>query len=608
MADGVDAIPVEAAVTLDGLFRERLRRTPDWVAYRQFDEASMQWRSHSWADTALRVRRWQAGLLADGLRSGDRVAVMAPNCWDWVAFDQAALGLGLIVVPLFYRDRPDSTAYVVNHSGARLLLIGDADLWKGLADEGEMIAGLCRIVCLKPVPDAGDSRVRWIEDWLPDAQDDLMSHDRDPKGLATIVYTSGTTGRPKGVMLSHHNILSNTAAGLEAVTVLTSDRFLSFLPLSHMFERTVGYYLPMMAGATVAYSRSIRDLPEDFKSQCPTILIAVPLVFERIYRQFVERLDGMGTLSQKLIDCLIAAGWADFEHAHGRRGWSFLQLLAPIARGVVGKALLAQLGGKLRMAVSGGAALAPRISRIFLGLGIPIIQGYGLTETSPVISVNRQNDNDPKSVGRIHEGVEVRVVPPAVREEGDDPDAGDIEVRGPNVMQGYWRDDEATRAVMTPDGWFKTGDRGRLVDGRLYIVGRSKEIIVLSNGEKAPPDDMEKAISLDAWFLQAVVVGENRPYLTAIVVLNPEAWRKMATASGLAPDPAKAERDDKSKEAILKRIERSLHDFPGYAKIRDAIVADEPWTVENGFLTPTLKKRRALIFKHYENRINQLYG
>jgi long-chain acyl-CoA synthetase len=597
------AIPAATARSLDGLFRERLKRSPDKVAYTQFEEAENRWIDRSWSETAERVRRWQAGLSGEDLKPGDRVAIMAPNCWDWMACEQAALGLGLVVVPLFCRDRPDNSAYVIRHSGAKFLLIGDGDLWRGIASDKDGVENLTRAVSLQPAHDDTPSRrLRTIEEWLPPPAAELKAYDGDAGALATIVYTSGTTGRPKGVMLSHTNILTNTEGGIKACQVRPTDLFLSFLPLSHMFERTVGYYVPMMAGAVVAYARSVRDLGEDMKTQKPTILISVPLVFERIYSQFREKVEDKGPVMRWLVDLLVDAGWAEFEHAQGRRGWSPLQILAPLGRDKIGKALLHELGGRLRIAVSGGAALPAQISKVFLGLGIVILQGFGLTETSPVISVNRRETNVPASVGTLFEGVEARIV-----NAGADASGGDLEVRGPNVMLGYWQNPEATTGTMTPDGWFKTGDKARLEEGRLYIVGRTKEVIVLSNGEKVPPDDMQKAISLDPLFQQVLVIGDNRPYLAAVVSVDPAGWKKFAASHGLESDPDKADKDEKVQKALIQRIDGALRGFPGYAKIRGVVATGEAWTVENGFLTPTLKKRREVILKNYADRINQLY-
>jgi long-chain acyl-CoA synthetase len=376
---------------------------------------------------------------------------------------------------------------------------------------------------------------------------------------------------------------------LAAIPVYPEDRFLSFLPLSHMLERTVGYYVPMMAGAPVTFARSIRNLAEDLKTARPTVVISVPLVFERIYRQILERLDSMPGVARWLFDRAVALGYAEFEWRQGRRAWRPIFVLAPVVRVTIGRKVVSELGGSLRIAISGGAALARRISRIFLGLGLDIVQGYGLTETSPIVSVNRRENNDPAGVGVPLDGVAVRIA-------GDGEAGGELEVHGPSVMLGYWNNEPATRDCMTEDGWFRTGDNVRIDGGHIYIVGRSKEVIVLSNGEKAPPDDMEKAISLDPWFTQAVVLGDNRPHLSAIVVLSQAAKKTGVSGAGEA-----------SRKIILRRIEASLHDFPGYAKIKGVLVADEPWTAENGLLTPSLKKRRALIFERYDEQINRLY-
>ena len=590
MADTGDAISAIKAGTLHGLFRERLQRSPNAIAYRHFRASDSRWVDRSWEETEIQVRRWQAGLQGESLEPGMRVAVIAENGWDWVCFEQAALGLGLVVVPLFARDRGDNAAYILNNSGAALLVVENAETWMGLADHKEQLSALRRVVCLAEDPTEIDGRLNRLKEWLPaEPLAALITHESDQNDLATIVYTSGTTGRPKGVMLSHRNILSNVKAGLAAIPVYPEDRFLSFLPLSHMLERTVGYYVPMMAGAPVTFARSIRDLAEDLMTARPTVVISVPLVFERIYRQILERLDSMPGVVRWLFDRAVAIGYAEFEWRQGRHGWRPIFLLAPVVRATIGRKVVSELGGRLRIAISGGAALARRISRIFLGLGLDIVQGYGLTETSPIVSVNRREANDPASVGVPLDGVEVRIA-------GDGDAGGELEVNGPSVMLGYWKNEPATRDCMTEDGWFKTGDNVRIDGGHIYIVGRSKEVIVLSNGEKAPPDDMEKAISLDPWFTQAVVLGDDRPHLSAIVVLSQVAQK--AGVSGA---------DEASRDILLKRIDASLHDFPGYAKVKGVLVADEPWTPENGLLTSSLKKRRAQIFERYEEQINRLY-
>src|SRR6185503_20028926 len=270
-------IPESVAVTLDGLFRERVKRTPDLVAYRDYVESHNNWRAYTWAQIDRQDARWQAALEKDGLQPGDRVAVMLRKSPEWVTYDQAALGLGLVVVPLYTQDRPDNVAYIIADAGCKALLIDGPEQWSAFADVKRQLGSLVRIISVKPVPDAGEPRLKPLAEWLPAEGGETRHLPRDPAALATIVYTSGTTGRPKGVMLSHHNILSNAAAACTAVlTTGHEDMFLSFLPLSHTFERTCGYYLAIMTGSTNAYSRGIPVLGEDLQAIRPTILISVP--------------------------------------------------------------------------------------------------------------------------------------------------------------------------------------------------------------------------------------------------------------------------------------------------------------------------------------------
>jgi long-chain acyl-CoA synthetase len=591
-----DVISVAAAHTLDGLFRERVRRSPDAVAYRQFDAEAGAWQDTTWANMGACVGRWQEALLGEELRPGDRVAIMVSNRREWVCFDQAALGLGLYVVPLYTHDRGQNSAHILQDSGARFLFIEGEQQWHALEESREGLGGLASIVSLHTIEGANDPRLRRLEDWLPSGTGELRAGNARPEDLATIVYTSGTTGKPKGVMLSHSNILSNAWACLRLVPASSGDVFLSFLPLSHMLERTVGYYLPMMAGARVAFARSVSLLAEDLAAIRPTALISVPLIYERMHKVVLEKLEDRGRLVRWLFEAAVAVGWNAFEHRQGRRGWRPSHVLAPGLSRLVGAPLMERLGGRLRVAVTGGAPLPLATGRMFLGLGLPLIQGYGLTETSPVISLNSLEDNDPWSIGRPIDGIEMRI-------GADD----NFEVRGPNVMLGYWDNDAATREILTDDGWLKTGDQVRIDDGRLYIVGRVKDILVLANGEKVPPDDVEKAITIDPWFYQALLIGDGRPYLSALVVLEAAAWKKAAANLGVPADPAEADRDEKARKAILARIDQCLHAFPGYARVKAVAIAVEPWTVENGLQTPTQKKRKKEIIELYAERIEQIY-
>jgi long-chain acyl-CoA synthetase len=588
----------EEAVTLDGLLRERVKRTPDLVAYRAYHEAHRNWRDYTWAQVDRQVARWQAALEREGLGPGDRVAVMLRNSPEWAIYDQAALGLGLVVVPLYTQDRPDNVAYILNDSGSKVLLIEGPEQWQQLAQVKEQLGGLVRIVSLLPVSDPGEPRLRPACEWLPDEGGETRHLARDPHALATLVYTSGTTGRPKGVMLSHHNILSNAAASCHVLLAGHDDVFLSFLPLSHALERTCGYYLSIMTGSTTAYARGIPQLAEDLQAVRPTLLISVPRIYERVYARIREALDAGPAFKKKLFELAVEVGYARFEHAQGRGPWRPSFLLWPLLNALVAKKILARLGGRMRAAISGGAALAPEVSRVFIGLGLTVLQGYGLTEASPVVCANLPHDNVPESVGRAIPGVEVRI--------GEN---GALRVKGPNVMLGYWNNPEATRAVLGPDGWLDTGDTARLdAAGRIYITGRLKEIIVLSNGEKVPPLDVEAALVRDPLFQQVMLVGEARPYLAVLAVLDAERWNKLAMTHGLGADPLEALRSKAGEELLLARIAAQMKEFPGYAQVRRVMATLEPWTIEEGLLTPTLKLKRARVVEKFGAEIARLYA
>jgi long-chain acyl-CoA synthetase len=597
-----DIISTENAGTLDGLLYQRMQRTPDIIAYRSFDPEARVWRDISWGEVGSEVARWREALAAEDLLPGDRVAVHLRNSKEWVFYDQAALGCGLVTVPLYTDDRPDNVAYIMTDSAVKVLLVQDVGHWKRLAPALAGQEDLRRVLILNPPKttpssDLLDERVRFVDDWLPREAAPLVQRAGDPHALASIVYTSGTTGRPKGVMLSHYNMLSIAHSALTMIDAFQEDLFLSFLPLSHTLERTAGYYLPMMSGSAVAYARSVAQLAEDLQKIRPTVLIAVPRIFERVFARIQGQMDKQSGFKRTLFQLTTRVGWHRFEYRQGRKAWHPMLLAWPIMKHLVAEKVTAKLGGRLRMAVSGGAALSMPVARLFIGLGVPILQGYGLTETSPVISVNMPDDNEPGSVGVPLNGVEVRIG------ENDE-----LLVKTPGMMLGYWNNHAATAEIIDADGWLHTGDQASIENGHIYITGRIKDILVLSNGEKIPPMDMELAISLVPAIDQVLVIGEGRPYLAAIVVLNTEEWLKLAAHYKLDPDAEESLENDKLQAYLLKKIKGCLKDFPGYAKIRRVIPTLEPWTVDNGLLTPTLKAKRARILKHFADRITAIYA
>lgn len=591
-----DIIPPETARTLAGLFRERVKRSPDAVAYRYFDDASKLWKDTTWATMVVWVARLQYALQREGLQPGERVAMLLRNCREWVMFEQAALSLGLVVVPLYPNDRADNIAYILQDAGVRLLVIEGAEHWRSLSQVKAQLPGVQRIITLQTVTDIHEPRLKSMLEWLPEPEGKLMVHDTDPDALATIVYTSGTTGRPKGVMLSHRNILANVAACVEGFPAYPGDLFLSFLPLCHTFERTVGYYAPMMGGATVAYARAIPLLAEDLLTLRPTAMVSVPRIFERVYGRIKAQLDEKSPLAQKLFNLAVETGWSRFLYRQGRGPWRASHLLWPVLNKLVASKVMAKLGGRIRLAVCGGAPLSMPIAKVFIGLGLPLTLGYGLTETSPVISANRFDDNDPVSAGTPLHGIQVRIG------ENDE-----LLTRSSSVMLGYWNNPDATAKIIDAEHWLHTGDKARIENNHIYITGRLKDIIVMANGEKMPPADMEMAIALDPLFEQVMIIGEGRPYLTALAVLNAERWSMLAKQLGLDPAVSASTQDKRVHSAVLGKISRQLQGFHAYAQVRRVALCLEPWTVENGLLTPTLKLRRNLVMERHRDLVDKLY-
>lgn len=593
------AIGCDEARTLPGLFLQRVQRTPEGLAYRQFDPAAREWRSHTWAEVAALAGRWRTALAAEGLAPGERVAILAPNGVEWVCCDLAAQSLGLVVVPLYATDSLENVAYLLADSEARLLLVASRQRWRGLIPYRQKLPALKRVICLEPCSDVEDDAAAIdCARWLGSAPAPFETDVGDPLALATLVYTSGTTGPPKGVMLSHRNILWNAQAVLEAVAAYPDDLFLSFLPLAHMFERTVGYYVPMMVGAAVAYARSLQSLAEDLISVRPTVLVSVPRVYDAAYARVRERVQRTGLLAAWLLRLTVESGWRRFEAQQRRAApappWQ--RPLWPLLHRLVAAKVLARFGGRLRLAVSGGAPLHPEVARFFIGLGLPLLQGYGLTEASPVVSGNTLARNVPESVGEPLPGVEVELG-----------DRDELLVRSPGVMLGYWRHPEATRQAIDREGWLHTGDQARIEGGRIYIRGRIKEILVLSNGQKVPPEDLEIAICRDPLFDMAMVVGEGQPFIGVLAVVNQATWRERAAALSLDPDdPASLASRDATAEA-LKRVRQALRGFPSYARPHGIWLTLEPWTIENGLLTPTLKLKRPEMEKRFAAQIKALY-
>ena len=431
-----DFITAAEAMTLPGLFAARVYRSPETIAYQQYDAQTDSWRDYRWRDIQTLVARWRAALAKENLQPGDRVATLIGNGVNWVCFEQAAQSLGLVVVALYTTDTPTNLGYILADAGVRILLLEESAQWQSLADKHEDLHTLQRVWCIQKRQTATEQeqRLTYIEDLLPFEGPGYENVVTEPAALATIIYTSGTTGRPKGVMLSHHNILTNAEAVQKNIPAYPEDIFISFLPLAHGFERTVNYYLPMMAGSRVSYARSIKLLAEDLLVVRPTVFLSAPRLYEKIYAAVKDKV-APHWLKRNLLAATVSLGWEHFEAQQRRRpSLNPLQrVLYVLLHKLVAEKILARLGGRLRVAVTGAAPLSEKVAHFFIGLGFPLVEGYGLTEAGPVVSGNSLKINTPGSVGRPLAGIEVTTTA-----------EGELLVRSAGVMLGYWQREDDT--------------------------------------------------------------------------------------------------------------------------------------------------------------------
>ncbi len=555
------------AANIADFFAQHLARR-DTVLYRHYAEGT--WHDVTAGALAMDIARWQAAFRSEGLAPGERIAICARNGVDWVASDLAALGLGLVVVPLYVEDNAEDVAWCVADADARLVIVENIRLSHGVRRAATAAGRTPRIVVLRAEgvlaeTDGTTTAARL----LPAEGGEPEIRPLPAESLATICYTSGTAGRPKGVMLSHGNIIANVTSCQATQMARRPDRFLSVLPLSHMFERTGGYYLPLSLGAQVVFGRGVARLADDLVAERPTVMFAVPRIFERFAARIDQRL-AASPLQKALFDRCVALG---VRVAQGNAS-PIAQLVWQTLRALVARPILAKLGGRLRLVVVGGAPLDPALARRFIGLGLPLLQGYGMTEASPVIAVNLERDNVPESVGPPLPGVEATTL-----------ESGELVVRGGSVMLGYWRNPEATRALLDAQGWLHTGDLAEIRGGKIYIRGRAKDILVMSNGEKLSPQDVELALLHDPVFEQVMLIGEGRPFPVLLAVTQ--------------------ESDEK---ALLRRANDQLKAFPRWVRVRRVIATHEPWDVESGLLTPTLKLKRLLVAARFKDRIDAAYA
>ena len=590
---------------LPELLTHHIEKRPDLPLFTFWLPTEKTWKTINVKETVEQITRWRHALVKEGLTKGDRCAMLLPNGINAILFDQSVLANALVPVPLHAVDTAGSSSYIINDSGAKLLVTGRLNRWEAIRDTEDHPALKTVVITGEPVQEHqdGDVRVVGLDQWLTEGNGTELPAGPEPQDLAALVYTSGTTGKPKGVMLTHRAILANVTGVLQNICPEPEDVWLSFLPLSHTFERTTTYYTAMGFGNRVAFNRNIGLLADDLKVIRPTILMSVPRIYEKVYDKIQDALVKKPAFVQKLFHTAVDVGYRRFCRENGLpvQG-GFLSLFDPLIAGFldkkVGAGIRGIFGGRPRIFISGGAAFNPEVSRTFLGLGINILQGYGMTETAPIMSVNKVGDNHPQTVGPALVNIEVRVG------ENDE-----LQMRGPSLMNGYWNRPADTKAVFTEDGWLRTGDQADIFsDGHIRIKGRIKEIIVTSTGEKVPPADLEQALESDHLVSQAMVVGENHPYIAALVVLNAQEWKKLATELKLDADDPLSLETRAARQAVLRRVKAAAAGFPNYAVPRQVRLFLEPWSIENGLMTPTLKLKRGPMRIRFADAIESLYA
>lgn len=590
--------------TLVELFERvaRVHRKSDTLNYKR----DGKWHSISADEMLQRARYIALGLYSLGVRKGDRVALLSDSCVEWVLADQGCMLAGAIPVPIYPTLSPAQIAYIINDCRARALFISTTakleEIKSALHDSPSLAHFIVFHDCRKASTDFLnledlENRSHALNEQQPHLVNDLARASK-PDDLATIIYTSGTTGEPKGVMLTHSNMVSNVIDSSNHLEFGEKDLALSVLPLSHSFERqAMNMYLHH--GMSV-YFGALETLGEYLREVHPTVLVGVPRIYEKILARVLDRAAAKGKWNAALVSWAIEIGRrrARLLAEHGAvRPW--LSLRHTLADVLVFEKLRKAMGGRIRILVSGGAALSNDVALAFLGAGLPIVQGYGLTETSPVITAGQLHDNRIGTAGKPIRNVEVRIAAD-----------GEIETRGPHVMRGYWRKPEETRAVFTDDGWFRTGDIGSLDrDGYLTITDRKKELLKTSGGKYIAPQPVEQLIKGSRFVNQVAVVGNGRKFPAALIVPDWEQLKAYAAFKGLNLTTREEFcRDARIMDLFERQIAARTENLAQFEKIKRVALIDHEFTVENGELTPTLKVKRRVIDEKYREVIDRLYA
>jgi long-chain acyl-CoA synthetase len=567
------------------------------------EKRNKEWQSHSFNAVSAAAARLRGGLAKLGVRAGDRIGILSDNSPQWIIVDQATLGLGAVVVPLYTTSGVEETRHVISDSGARIVAANGPEHVNKLLEMAPSIPEMTAIIAIhhgaevQPAANGGPP-VLTLESAGAETATPIVQG--SPDDLATIIYTSGTTGPSKGVMLTHGNILANCYDALEALTLSDTDQTLSVLPIAHSFERTAGYYAVTMAGGSIAFAEGLTSIAANLQEIRPTVLLVVPRLLEVIYSRVMKQVESGSAFKRAMFNAAVSVGKQASEYRHHGKSVP-PQLAAPMAifRKLVFARINAVFGGRLRYLISGGAPLPKEIFRFLAAAEVPIVEGYGLTEAAPVVSVNLDR-------GRTRIGTVGR--PLATVQAKTAPD-GELLLRGPNVMKGYYKREDETRETIDAEGWLHTGDIANIdAEGFIAITDRKKEIIVLSGGKNISPANLETRLATDPYIAQACVIGDRRKHLAALLVPNLENLGDYLKSNGLETKRPEELIETPALRQLfgskLKEFNKPLSDVEAISAF--TLVA-RPFSQENGELTPTLKLRRKVVQEHYREQIESMY-
>ena len=614
--------------TIPQLFSRLYRRYEGQhrTVLRYKDRKTKAWVDITWETLWAQVQAMAGYLHLRGVRPGDRVAILSENRPEWAITDLATQILGGVGVALYTSLPADQVHYIIKDAGARIFVVSSGIQLKKAEQIFDACPDLEDIVTMSELRKAHPDYVHLWDEALSEGAAYWQAHAAElepladavtPDDLSALIYTSGTTGRPKGVMLTHRNFCSNTKAALQMVPFGPEDHHLSFLPLCHSFERTAGYTAVLACGARISYAESIDTVSSNLLEVKPTVMISVPRLFERVFNVISKSVEDGPPIKKRIFDWSVTAGK---QAAQAQGPGLLLRLKNRLAHKLVFARLHEKLGGNLRFAVSGGAALPRNIGEFFQAAGIILIEGYGLTETAPVLAVNPVDRPRYGTVGHVMPTVTIGIRnlednTLIAQLSGDDYpsdltcEAGEILVKGPNVMKGYWNNEAETREAIDAEGWYHTGDVGRFDQGYLMITDRIKHMIVSKGGKNIYPGPIEERFKTVPWIDQLVIVGEGQPFLTALVVPDIDALKAYAREQGLAYGQVD---EMLAQEAVQKlfagEFRRYSRTAAAHEKVRDFRLIPEPFTIENGMLTPTLKPKRRVIETRYADLIGEMYA